>query len=33
MQCLEAALRVEKVRTAVWAAEGKDSEAPKVVEG
>ncbi|ORY55172.1 armadillo-type protein [Leucosporidium creatinivorum] len=33
VQCLEAALRVEKVRTAVWAAEGKDSEAPKVVEG
>ena len=33
VQCLEAALRVEKVRTAVWSAESKDSDAPKVVEG
>jgi hypothetical protein len=33
VQCLEGALRVEKVRTMVWAAEGKDSDAPKVVEG
>lgn len=30
---MEGALRIEKVRKAAWATEGKDSEAPKVVEG
>lgn len=33
VQCLEGVLRIEKVRTAVWAAESKDSQAPKVIEG
>ena len=33
VQCLEGILAVEKVRTAVWAAEDKDSDAPKITEG
>lgn len=33
VQCLEGVLRIEKVRMAVWAAESKDSQAPKVIEG
>lgn len=33
VQCLEGVLRLEKVRTAVWATESTTSEAPKVIEG
>ncbi|KAK4698448.1 V-type H+-transporting ATPase subunit H, partial [Phenoliferia sp. Uapishka_3] len=33
VQCLEGILAVEKVRKAVWAAEDKESDAPKITEG
>ncbi|KAM0787224.1 hypothetical protein ACM66B_006462 [Microbotryomycetes sp. NB124-2] len=33
VQCLESALRVDKVRKAAWAAEQKDGQGPKVLEG